>query len=301
MHLRVQHIPLIHFMGLMTFFEKQIRDFGPLLAPQKKFGGFSSSRAPQSPHDPPPPHQNNAVTIISITLAGVPTSLNFLRVISTARSGGGGGPDIHPWHQSCSAARYTHSAAPIRRVGEHLRRPRAQQNDKTAHDHKSQGSVREVDDLCGPGVKQEAHCCGKPHGRCGTGEGPTCGRGHGVGGSEPPWQPGTRMRLRGHGPHGGFNGGFRGGCEGGYRRLEQRWGGNRWESVCRTGKGGQNGRRVCAEGRYGALFLRGGPGWVCGWVQPLPPVVLSFQRRFWPQLTGTKGLEENLVRSFEGR
>ena len=36
-HVRVQHIPLINLMGLMTFLkEKFFQDFGTLLAPQEK-------------------------------------------------------------------------------------------------------------------------------------------------------------------------------------------------------------------------------------------------------------------------
>ena len=77
-HLRVQHVPPINLMGLMTFFEQNsFRDFGPLLASQNKVwhhlpqeGQRSfvlviwSSRAPESP--PPPTHQNKYITVIPI-------------------------------------------------------------------------------------------------------------------------------------------------------------------------------------------------------------------------------------------
>ena len=49
-HIRVQHIPLINLMGFGIFF----RDFGPLLAPQKKrIGGFGDKVCPN--HLPPTP------------------------------------------------------------------------------------------------------------------------------------------------------------------------------------------------------------------------------------------------------
>ena len=52
MHLRVQHIPLINLMGLMTFFERKFfRDFGPLFA-----------RMPLHPLCSGIPHQGTALS-----------------------------------------------------------------------------------------------------------------------------------------------------------------------------------------------------------------------------------------------